>query len=169
MDRGSRRVSLGKITGVHGVQGWVKVFSNTDPRKAIFDYQPWYIGAGSDVKAVRVLQGRVQGKTLAAQIDVSKSREEAHDLIGAEIFIPMDQFPQLPDGEYYWFDLEGLDVISESGYEFGKVVKLFSTGANDVVVVKGEKEHLIPYVSGQYIKSVDLAANKMLVDWDPDF
>lgn len=169
MSNQSRRVVLGKVSGLHGVVGWIKVYSETSPREAIFKYQPWYVGDDANCRVVRVVNGRKQGKTLVAQLEGIDERDQARQLIDQIISVDREQLPDLPEGEYYWIDLEGLNVVSEQGFAFGKVEKIFTTGSNDVVVVKGDKEYLIPYVSGQYIKSVSLEEGQMVVDWDPDF
>ena len=77
--------------------------------------------------------------------------------------------PALESGEYYWADLMGLEVSTRQGDILGVVEKILETGANDVLVIRGEREHLVPYVPGQYVLSVDLAASVMVVDWDPEF
>ena len=86
-----------------------------------------------------------------------------------EIAVPREQLPELAENEYYWSDLQGLTVVNLDGIELGEVSHLFETGANPVVVVKGERERLIPYIWGQAIRDVDLQAGRMIVDWDPDF
>ena len=80
-----------------------------------------------------------------------------------------DQLPELPQGEYYWTDLIGLDVRLEDGRRLGTIDNMLATGANDVMVVRGERERLIPFVPGQYVKEVDLAGGCVTVDWGPDF
>jgi len=160
-------VVLGRITGAHGIHGWVKVFSSTEPREAIFEYQPWLLG--DDRKPVGVRQGRKQGSRLVAQLEGVDDRDASERLAGTVIAVRREWFPELPAGEFYWADLVGLAVRLEDGRELGKIDYMLATGANDVMVVKGEKEHLIPFVSGQYVKSVDLDGKTVVVDWDPDF
>lgn len=168
-DGGSKRefVVLGRITGAHGIHGWVKVFSSTEPREAIFEYQPWLLG--EDRKPVRIRQGRKQGSRLVAQLEGVDDRDASERLAGTVIAVPRDGFPELPEGEFYWADLVGLAVRLEDGRELGTIDYMLATGANDVMVVKGEKERLIPFVPGRYVKSVDLDGKRVVVDWDPDF
>ena len=83
--------------------------------------------------------------------------------------MPRDRLPPPAPGEYYWADLEGLAVETTEGVPLGKVSHLFETGANDVMVVEGERKRLLPFVTGQYIVSVDFEAGRIVVDWDPDF
>lgn len=163
----SRWVSLGHVSGVHGVEGWVKIYSLTEPREAIFDYQPWALG--EDHEPVRVLKGKKHGRRLIALLDKAGSRERAEALIGQAIAVPRDSLPEPAPGHYYWADLEGLHVRLEDGRELGTVASLLATGANDVLVVRGERERLIPFVPGQYVKDVDLVGGTITVDWDPEF
>lgn len=162
-------VVIGKLVGVYGVRGWVKVFSHTAPKENIFEYAPWYLKINGRWQSVKVLTGRVQGKGLVAHIESYNDREQVQSIMGAEIAIHRDQLPTLAKDEYYWADLIGLSVVTRDGVALGKVDHLFSTGANDVVVVKGEREHLVPFVQGQYVLEIDLAAGVMQVDWDPEF
>ena len=74
-----------------------------------------------------------------------------------------------PQDEYYWADLCGLKVITRENIELGVVDHLLETGANDVLVVMGERERLIPFVLGQTVIKVDLESGHLIVDWDPDF
>ena len=117
----------------------------------------------------KVLSGRIHGKGLVARLEGVDDRDTAHSLKGFDIAVNRDQLPKTTEGEYYWVDLEGLDVRTIEGVALGKVDYLFETGANDVLVVKGDRERLVPYISDQVIKSVDLQKALIVVDWDPDF
>jgi 16S rRNA processing protein RimM len=114
-------------------------------------------------------QGHEQGKGMVAKLSGCDDRDAAVALVGAEIRIPRSALPKPKRGEFYWADLEGLDVVTVDGAPLGKVSHLFATGANDVLVVSGERERLIPYVTGQFVKKVDLDAGCITVDWDEDF
>jgi 16S rRNA processing protein RimM len=161
-----RLIVVGKIVGLHGVQGWVKLESYTQPRTRIFSYRPWILGD----KEIDEAHGREQGKGLVGHIAGYSDRDAAATLIGAEIRIPRSALPKPAVGEFYWSDLEGLAVVNREGVALGAVSHLFSTGANDVMVVKdGPRERLIPFVQGQFVEAVDLEQSKITVDWDPDF
>ena len=160
-------VLLGHVAGAHGIQGWIKVHSLTEPREAIFEYQPWLLGASRE--AVRVRQGKKHGNRLIALLEGTESREQAEALVNQPIAVFRDQLPELPRDEYYWTDLLGLTVRLEDGRELGTIDNMLATGANDVMVVRGDRERLIPFVLGQYVKRVDLADGSVTVDWDPDF
>jgi len=162
-----RVVLLGHIAGAHGVRGWVKIHSLTEPREAIFEYQPWLLGEPDT--PVRIREGRKHGNRLIAQLEGIDTREQAEALLGKEIGVYREQLPELQGAQDYWADLVGLAVRLESGRELGRIENMLATGANDVMVVQGDRERLIPFVLGRYVKSVDIVAGVVLVDWDPDF
>ena len=171
MSQSGRRVLIGRIVGLYGVQGWLKIESWAEPRMRIFDYQPWLLSAAPGVETqIAGVRGRPQGKGIVAQLPGVDDREQAAALIGSDIHVDRAQLPAPAEGEYYWVDLEGLEVVTTEGVLLGRVTHLFATGANDVVVIRdGERERLVPYVMGSYVRSVDLPAGRMVVDWDPEF
>jgi 16S rRNA processing protein RimM len=162
-----KMVALGYISAVHGIKGWVKVHSWTRPMEAILDYQPWLLG--EDQKTVKIIDGRKQGKGLVACLPGIEDREQAMMMIGQQIFVRREQLPTPAENEYYWSDLEGLEVQTTKGVVLGKVERLMETGANDVLVIRGQREHLVPFVQGQYVTRVDLEDGLIEVDWDPEF
>lgn len=164
-----RLVLLGRIVGVFGVEGWVRVHSYTEPRDNILRYRPWRLRQCGVERVVDRPLGRVQGKGLVAKLGGFDDRDAAATLYGSEIWIARWSLPKPKRGEYYWTDLEGLAVVSEDGTELGQVSHLFATGSNDVLVVKGERERLIPFVLDAVVKDVDLEARVIRVDWDPEF
>ena len=164
-----KRIVIGKVGGPFGVKGWIKLLSWTEPREEIAEYTPWQIGRGGEWKDWKVAEFRLHGKGLAARLVGLDDRDKAAELLGADIAVWRDQLGEPEPGRYYWADLVGLEVKSLEGSSFGRVDGLMATGANDVLVVKGERERLIPYIQEQVIKSVDLDAGIITVDWDPDF
>jgi 16S rRNA processing protein RimM len=158
---------LGYVAAAHGINGWVRIHSLTEPREAIFEYQPWLLG--DSLQEVRVRQGQIHGKRLIALLQDTDDREQADALVHRRIAVYRDQLPELPADEYYWTDLLGLSVRLEDGRELGVIENMLATGANDVMVVRGERERLIPFVPGHYVKRVDLDARTVIVDWDPEF
>jgi len=169
VDKESKWLKLGNISGVFGVKGWLKVYANTDKKENILSYQPWYIERNKVRQAVKLKAGKPHGKTIIVQLDGVDDRNEAELWVGSDIYMKSDQLPKLAKDEYYWSDLIGLQVVSTDGEVFGVIDQMLETGANDVIVVKGERERLIPYVTEQVVKSVDLDKQQMLVDWDADF
>ncbi|MBK1700696.1 ribosome maturation factor RimM [Thiococcus pfennigii] len=170
-DSGARLVVLGRITGLFGVRGWVKVFSETEPRENILRYAPWYLGeaGGAAVRPCRVAEGQRQGKGVVVRLEGCEDRDQAATLIGETIAVRRDQLPPARADEFYWIDLEGLAVETVGGCPLGRIDHLFSTAANDVIVVRGERERLLPFVWDDVVKDVDFAQGRMIVDWDPDF
>jgi 16S rRNA processing protein RimM len=164
-----RPVLLGRIVGVFGVEGWVKVHSYTEPRENILRYRPWRLRQGDAERVIEKPQGRVHGKGLVAKLTGIDDRDAAAALSGSEVWIARDALPKPRRGEYYWADLEGLEVITGDGTALGRVSHLFATGANDVLVVRGERERLIPFLPGAVVTDVDLDAGLIRVDWDPEF
>ena len=176
MTENSGLVVLGRVSGIYGVHGWVKIHSCTEPRGNILSYTPWQICLEGQWRPVAVRDGRVQGKGVIAHLEGWNTPETARALLGAEIAIPREQLPAPGKGEYYWRDLIGLQVIAVDNTVpdrvLGTVTSLMETGANDVLVVQGfddaGKEHLIPFIDG-VIVSVDLDAKVLRVDWDIDY
>ena len=112
-------ITLGKVSGVFGIKGWVKVYSNTARREAILDYSPWLIKVGTEWKAYTVINGQMQGKAIVAQLDGVDNRDLAEKLVGCTIAITREQLKPLKNNEYYWADLLGLEVVNTQGQVFG--------------------------------------------------
>jgi 16S rRNA processing protein RimM len=163
-------VTLGRVTGAHGLQGWIKVYSDTSPRERIASYAQLLLDQGEGWRRWKLAGGRRQGRYVVLKLKGCNDRNQAEALVGARIAIERTQLPELAEpGEYYWVDLRGLRVETLQGQALGRVEQLFETGANDVMVVRGERERLIPYVWEQVVREVDLDAGVMRVDWDPEF
>jgi 16S rRNA processing protein RimM len=163
-------VVLGKISGAYGVKGWLKIHSETDPVQNIIKYKPWLVLIDKEWKSFQPLQGKKHGKGVIVQLDGIDDRDQAAELKGCKIAITRDQLPaSAGKDKYFWTDLEGLIVKTLDGFELGKVSHLFETGANDVLVIKGDRERLVPYIADQVIKQIDLENGWMIVDWDKDF
>lgn len=171
-------VILGRVAGIHGVRGWVKVYSYTRVRTDILQYSPWLLKVRDGTwKAYTVQEGRQQGQGIVASLAGCEDRDQAKDLVDAQIAIQIAQLPPPALGEFYWAQLEGFKVVNLEGVELGRVSHLFETGANDVLVVRAEAEspprdrpaeRLIPYVRG-VVRSVDLQSRVIHVDWETDF
>jgi 16S rRNA processing protein RimM len=145
----------------------VKVHSLTDPREAIFEYQPWLMGDA--LEETRVIEGKKHGNRLIARIENIEDRDAAEALVHQPIAVYREQLPEAEAGQYYWTDLIGLRVELEDGTALGTIENLMATGANDVMVVQGDRQRLVPFVREQYVKRVDLEDGVVVVDWDPDF
>lgn len=135
--------------------------------EAILSYQPWLLG--KDSKPVKIVDGRKQGKGLAVLLPGYEDREQAAKLVGQQIFVEREQLPPTEKDEYYWSDLIGLEVHTTTGVVLGRVDRMMETGANDVLVIQGDRQHLVPFIQGPYVKRVDLEDELIEVDWDPEF
>lgn len=166
-----RHVLLGRIVGVHGVRGAVKLESFTEPRLAIFDYKPWLLeGDAGRTEEIGEPHGHAQGKGIVAMLPGVTDRDAAAAWIGARIQVPREALPEPEGGAFYQTDLEGLQVVNEAGEDLGRVSHLFDNGAHEVLVTRDEagRERLIPYVVDVFVKAVDLDAGCITVDWNKD-
>lgn len=163
-------VVMGRVSGVYGIKGWVKVVSHTRPPENLLGFDPWLVRAGAGWQTHRVIEQGRSGGALTVRLDGMVSRTEAQQLVGRDIAVNRDQLPPLPQGRYYWSDLVGLRVVSGAGRDFGRVAGLVETGANDVMEVTGPAgRFLIPFVAGRVVEDVDMAAGVIRVDWDPEY
>jgi len=161
-------IVVGKIAGVYGVRGWVKIISETAPPTNILGYAPWRLIRGGTTEEVQLAEGRPHGKGIIARFEGCEDRDRAALLSGAQIAVPRAALPPPAPGEYYWTDLEGLQVRNREGVDFGRVAYLFETGANDVLVAKGERERMVPFIDS-VILDVDFDQGVITVDWDAEF
>ena len=165
----AKPVILGRISGLFGVRGWVRIHSYTDPREAILEYANWLIEIAGQWRPVAVAEGTPHGKTVVVRLDGIEDRDAAAELMGCSIGVERSKLPAPGKGEYYWSDLEGLAVEQDNGEMIGTVAYLIETGANDVLVVRKEaQEVLIPFVTGEVISDVDLANGVIRVNWEWD-
>lgn len=161
-------VVLGRISGLFGVKGWVKIHSFTDPRDSILKYGDWVVGTEGNWRSVELAEGKPHGKTVIARLTGVNDREAAVEYVNSLIGVQRDKLPVNAEGEYYWSDLEGLQVVHKDGRLLGTVAHLLETGANDVLVVRGDREILVPYIRKEVIEEVDLANGVIRVDWNWD-
>jgi 16S rRNA processing protein RimM len=180
-------IVVGQVIGLHGVRGALKVRSFCSPPDGIFNYRPWTLvrprllvvseieseiedASPSKIMLVHApLKLHATGAALVVRCVDIEDRDQAQLWLGSEIKVPRAALPMLKPGEYYWSDLIGLEVFNREGLHFGRISQMMETGSNDVMIVNGERERLIPYLPGQYVLQVDLAAKKLTVDWDADF
>ncbi|MEP5763077.1 MAG: ribosome maturation factor RimM [Halieaceae bacterium] len=165
---------IGRISGVYGIKGWVRIHSFTEPVENLLSYRDWKVRRRGQWKSIVIDDGKRHGKGLVAHIEGVDDRDEAAALKGLDIAVPRSLLPALQDEEYYWHQLEGLSVMC-GGELLGRVDHLIETGANDVLVVKpctgsrDEQERLLPWLLGTVVTLVDLQKQVIEVDWDPEF
>jgi len=164
-----RLLVMGCVAAPYGVKGWVHVAAFTALPENLLHYAPWHINRQGNWQVVDVVAGRHHGKGLVVQLKDCHDRDAAAALTGTDIGIYRSQLPPAETDEYYWSDLIGLQVVTRGDRVLGIVDHLFETGANDVMVVKGEQEYLVPFISEQVVESVDLETRIIRVDWDPDY
>ena len=172
------QLAIGRITATYGLKGWVKVYSYTDPIEQIADYQPWLVKKIDSRNPLQVFEFekiKQHGKGIIALPVGATDCDQAQAWVGFEIWADQDQMPALEEGEYYWHQLQGLQVINAADENLGRVDHLLETGANDVLVVKADKdsiddrERLIPYVEDEVVRNIDVDAGKIWVDWAADY
>jgi 16S rRNA processing protein RimM len=163
-------VVMGKVVGAQGILGWVKVQTFTEYLDSLLDYDTWYVGNEQEWRPLEVLEANVHGgRVLIAKLQGIVDRTAAEKYKGLLIAVPRAELPEKEEGEYYWSDLIGLTVENLQGEVFGTVDSLLETGANDVLVVKGESgEKLIPFIDS-VIQQVSLKDKTIWVDWQADY
>ncbi|NNM59914.1 MAG: ribosome maturation factor RimM [Legionellales bacterium] len=164
-----RYIVVGQFAKTFGVSGWIKVNSYTDPVTNLIDYDPWFYKKNQTWVRLPLQDRQIQGDSIIVLIEGYDNPESARAFSGVEIAVKRIQFPSLPEGEHFWCDLIELDVITTTGVKLGKVSRIYNAGGNDLLVVQGEKEHLIPYIKGRFVVSIDIPSHQIVVDWDPDF
>lgn len=174
-------VTVGQISAVFGVKGWLKVHSFTDPIENLLSYERFWLEKNGQLQTVNIDAAKRHGEGLIIHIESVNDRDQAREYTRWLIKIAIDQMPGLDDGDYYWHQLQGLAVYLQDNEGkpsmlLGRIDYLLETGANDVLVIKSEnkltsksdKEILIPYLPGDVVTSVDIDAGTMLVDWQID-
>ncbi len=169
------RLTVGCLRAAHGLRGFLWVHSLTTPPENIFAYGPWFLRHGEDEKAVEVEQWRPQGKGWLVKLRGVDDRNASDLLVGWDVQVPHAALPELPEDEYYWSELIDMRVVTIAGVDLGTVHAMMETGANDVLVVRGDalsmdrRERLLPWLPGSVVHQVERGERRILVDWDPDF
>ncbi|MBI5260032.1 MAG: ribosome maturation factor RimM [Burkholderiales bacterium] len=179
-------VEVGRVIGAWGIKGWIRVqpFS-TDPQ-ALFSSRRWFVRppetigpkAASLPPLLRITHAKEHGDGVVAAAQEVPDRSAAEAMKGARLFIARSSFPTAGDGEYYWIDLIGLEVVNREGHQLGMVTDLLDTGAHSVLRVRrpdaapgaslDDSERLIPFVAA-YVDDVNLAERRITVDWGLDY
>ncbi|KGP63013.1 16S rRNA processing protein RimM [Legionella norrlandica] len=169
MDKKTNWIVIGRFGRPHGIKGFVTVHSFTDPINNILRYTDWHVFLNNKWQPIKLLAIETHNKTIIAQIEGYPERESVASLTNADIAVQESQFAPLAPGEYYWYQLIGMNVINQKGESFGKVVEIMPTGSNDVLIVQGAKRHLIPYLPGQFVIDINESKQVITVEWDVDF
>lgn len=169
MDNANDWVIVGRFGRPHGVKGFITVNSFTEPRENILRYTDWHGFISKQWQPLTLSHVEVNNKSILAKVEGYGEREQVTALTNVDIAIRREALPELSPGEFYWYELLGMSVTNLDGKNLGSVVEIMPTGANDVLVIDGEKRHLIPYVPEIFIRSVDKSKRIITVDWDEDF
>lgn len=179
-------VVMGRIGAPYGIKGWVKLLSFSDPLSNLLEHRHYFIvndnpspavdgtAGGESLRKIEIDEARPQGKGFVGHIKGCDVREATRLFTGKDLLLPRSELPPLEEG-FYWYQLEGLRVVNLAGEDLGSVHHLLETGANDVLVVRGDaasidtEERLLPYIPEQVVLEVDLAAGVMRVDWEKDY
>lgn len=164
-----RRVTLGRIGAPYGVRGWVRIHSDARPPESILDFERWWVETRDGTRELNVIASQYRQRDLVARLEGCEDRDAAARLRHGLISVPAESLPDPDEDEWYWHELIGLQVVTTDGTPLGRVDHLIETGANDVLVVRGERERLIPWIPDEVIRSVEPDADRMVVDWDPEF
>ncbi|KAA6208100.1 ribosome maturation factor RimM [Avibacterium paragallinarum] len=167
---------VGKLGSTYGIRGWLRIYSSTEQAESIFDYQPWFLKIKGQWQPTELESWKHHNHELIVKLKNIDDREIAQTLTNVEIGVDLSVFPELEDGDYYWHDLIGCQVVNLQGYNMGTVAEMMETGSNDVLVVRasqkdafGKQERLIPFLYEQVVKRVDLTTKTIEVDWDAGF
>lgn len=162
-------VAMGRVAGAFGVQGWVRIHPYSDEPGALAAHGEWLIGQGQSWQSIEVMECEVHGRMVVARLHGIQDRDAAALLRGQEIAVPRANLPPVAEGEFYWSDLVGLEVLNGVGEALGTVVEVFSNGAQEVLRVRQEAaERLIPFVPA-YVQEVHLESRRITVDWQRDW
>ncbi|WP_310682035.1 ribosome maturation factor RimM, partial [Burkholderia multivorans] len=174
-------VEVGAVVDAYGLKGWVKVATHADAGRggdALLSARRWWLEKGTQRFSARIVQSKTHGDTVVAQPAGVGDRDAALALRGFRVFVRREDFPALAADEFYWVDLIGLDVVNEQSATLGKVVGMIDNGAHSIMRVEypsvgkdgrpAAAERLIPFV-GVYVKTVDQAARRIVVDWEADY
>lgn len=169
MDNAADWLVIGRFGRPHGIKGLITVVSFTEPRENILGYAHWHVGKNTQWEPLNGLQTTVNNKFILAQIEGYHDRDQVALLTNLEIAIKREQLQTLNADEYYWHELVGMQVVNRLGEILGDVTEMLATGSNDVLVVQGERRHLIPYLPGEVLIDINASQRVITVDWDADF
>jgi len=174
-------IQVGYITGAYGLRGGIRVVPHSADADALLSVKTWWL----DKPTLRPVQVRMakqhSGDVTATLVDVTE-RNDAEALKGATVQVSRADFPALPEDEYYWTDLIGLDVVNLQGEALGKVIDMMSNGPQSILRILPEvqpssdpdaseakvEERLVPFVD-QFVKTVDLQQKRITLDWGLDY
>jgi 16S rRNA processing protein RimM len=164
-DESSALIQLGFVGAPFGVRGWIKLRSHTEPPERLLEHRHLRIGHGAAWRSYRIEASGRSGGALTVKLAGVEDRDQAQALRGAQVCVPRSDLPPRDDKDFYRADLIGCDVVNLEGIDLGSVRHFIETPAQVLMVVRGAQEFWIPAVP-QHVRRVDLAARRVVVDWD---
>ena len=159
---------MGRILGPFGIQGWVKLRTFTESPDGLADHPAWWLRTKAGWQSAVVEDFKVRPAAVSAKLEGVEDRSAAELLRGFDIAVTREELGDAKEGEFYWVDLVGLAVVNLQDEKLGQVEDLLRTGGSDVLVVRGERERLIPFIA-DFVKSVDREAKRITVDWEAGY
>ena len=159
----NNKILIAKIQAHQGLNGWLKVYSYSETKQKFSEYKYFFIQ--KDNNTIRLdIEDISIGKSIKVKFKNFNCREDSQDYIGEEIFINEDQLDVLEANQFYWKELIGLTAYLNNGKKIGIVSDIIETGSNDVLVIKGEEEILVPYIFGESIMEVVVEEKKIIIN-----
>ena len=159
----NKKILITKIQAHQGLNGWLKVYSYSETKQKFSEYKYFFIQ--KDNNTIRLdIEDISIGKSIKVKFKNFNCREDSQDYIGEEIFINEDQLDVLEANQFYWKELIGLTAYLNNGKKIGIVSDIIETGSNDVLVIKGEEEILVPYIFGESVMEVVVEEKKIIIN-----
>ena len=159
-------VAIGKIVGVHGIKGYVKIHCQAESFSV---FAPGCSVLVRDSKGrsrvTEIVDAKPQGRMLLLLLKGVMDRNSAEMLSGSDLLVEKSSLPELEPDTYYWADIVGMSVVSVDGNPLGTVASIIETGSNDVYVVQTPDagEILIPAIASVVLE-IDLNRKIMRVN-----
>jgi 16S rRNA processing protein RimM len=131
----SDRVILGKVVSTHGIHGWLSILCFAHPPQNLTNYDTSIVFNDSERK-INITDVKIMPKKVIIKIEGYDSIDLSESILGKDIFIDKSEIPTLIEGEYYWRDLEGLEVFTSKEKYLGIIDFIFNNGSNDVLAIK---------------------------------
>ena len=159
---------MGRILGPFGIQGWIRLKTFTEDPDGLARHPDWWLRTKAGWRSAALQEFKVRPAAVSAKLEGVDDRDAAEALQGQDIAVAREALGEAAEGEYYWVDLVGLAVVNLQGEALGQVDELLRTGGSDVLVVRGERERLIPFVA-DFVLKVDREAKRITVDWEAGY
>jgi len=159
---------MGRILGPFGIQGWIRLKTFTEDPDGLARHPHWWLRTKAGWRSAALQEFKVRPAAVSAKLEGVDDRDGAELLRGLDVAVTREDLGEAAQGEFYWVDLVGLEVANLQGESLGRVEELLRTGGSDVLVVRGERERLIPFIA-DYVKSVDREAKRITVEWEAGY